>query len=62
MKSINLFTVSEAEQQFSQLLELVSAGEDVVIVNRRTKRKFQIIRFEPKLPNDSELKNIHDPV
>ena len=49
MKSINLFSVSEARAQFWKILILVSAGEDVVTINRRKKRKFQITRFEKNL-------------
>ena len=42
MRNIKIFTVSQAAAQFPKLIEFAAAGEDVVIVNRRTKQIFQI--------------------
>jgi hypothetical protein len=42
MRNIKIFTTSQAAAQFPKLIELAAAGEDVVIVNRRTKQIFQI--------------------
>ena len=59
MKSINILSVSEAQKFLPKIIQLVAAGECVVIVNQRNKKKFQITLFqettEPKpQPRDGD--------
>ena len=46
MKSINILSVSEAQKLFPKIIQLVAAGEDVIIVNRRNKKKFQVALYQ----------------
>jgi hypothetical protein len=62
MKSINILSVSEARAQLPKIIQLVATGEDVVIVNRRNKQKFQMTCFERKLPTRSRSEIPSDPV
>jgi PHD/YefM family antitoxin component YafN of YafNO toxin-antitoxin module len=54
MKSINILSVSEARKQLPKVIQLVTAGEIVVIVNRRNKKKFQVTLFQEAIEPQSQ--------
>ena len=41
MKSINILSVSEAQKLLPKIIQLVAAGEYVIIVNWRNKKNFK---------------------
>jgi antitoxin (DNA-binding transcriptional repressor) of toxin-antitoxin stability system len=46
MKSITIVTAAEAKARLPQLLQLVTAGEAVLIVNKRTRQTFTITPYQ----------------
>jgi len=46
MKSITVVTMAEAQAQLSRLLQMVEAGEAVVIVNKRNRQTFNITPYQ----------------
>jgi len=56
MKSINIFSVSEAQKQLPKIIQLVAAGE-IVIVNRRNKKKFQVTLFQETTEPKPQLRH-----
>jgi len=46
MKSINILSISETQKLLPKIIQLVAAGEIVVIVNRRNKKKFQVTLYQ----------------
>jgi antitoxin (DNA-binding transcriptional repressor) of toxin-antitoxin stability system len=46
MKGITIVTATEAKAQLLQLLQLVTAGEEMAIVNKRTKQTFTIVPYQ----------------
>ena len=46
MKSINILSVSEAQKLLPKIIQLATAGEIVIIVNQRNKKKFQVTLFQ----------------
>ena len=54
MKSINILSVSEAQKLLPKMIQLVAAGEHVVIVNRKNKKKFQVTRYQDTPPQKAQ--------
>ncbi|MBV9481678.1 MAG: hypothetical protein JO249_13135 [Acidobacteria bacterium] len=57
MKSIHILSVSEAQKLLPKIMQLVAAGEDVVIVNRRNMKKFRVTLYQEAL--DQKLQPKH---
>jgi len=52
MKKIHILSASEAQKLLPEIIQLVAKGEDVIIVNWRNKKKFQVTLFrETTEPN-----------
>jgi hypothetical protein len=56
MKSINILSVSEAQKLLPKILQLVAAREEVVIVNRRNKKNFQVTLYQEASDQKPQLK------
>jgi prevent-host-death family protein len=46
MKIINILSVSEARTKLPEIMQRVADGEDVVIVDRRNMKKFQVTLYQ----------------
>ena len=57
MKSINILSVSEAQKLLPKIIQLAAAGEIVVIVNRRNKKKFQVTLFQETTEPKPQLRH-----
>ena len=57
MKSINILSVNEAQKLLPKIIQLVAAGEYVVIVNRRNKKKFQVTLFQETTESKPQLRH-----
>ena len=56
MLSVNIFTATEARAQLSKLLDLVAAGEEVIIIYKETRQKFIATLFKENHPQKESVR------